>query len=255
MGSLPSPTSSSAAAPTSTGTNPFHKILTGIFALGGIQKMSYEETSLVVKLGSVFSYCVGDVFDHSYPYNHLSIGAGDADLAGDSTPFRTNDLGHYFLPLQKISLGGEVLEIPSQQPAGAAFAVAPPAAYPPAAAPSPASFGLGITQADIRHMLNEAVREVLPSALGSVFTTGSVSKEGRVFPALGLHFADGAELVVESSGMFILAGDGVFCLAVVRPESFSIVGMMAQQGYNIGYHHLNESRVYFQDIDCQLLEG
>ncbi|CAL1358741.1 unnamed protein product [Linum trigynum] len=236
-----------------TGTNPFHKILTGIFALGGIQKMSYGETPLVVKLGSVFSYCVGDVFDHSYPYNRLSIGAGDADLAGDSTPFRTNDLGHYFLRLQNISLGGEVLGIPSQVFAnisdvqgilidsGSELSFLYSAAY-------------DVVKAEVQKRASSVLTEVWGRRGMELCYSGSVSKEGRGFPALGLHFADGAELVVESSGMFIPAGDGVFCLAVVRSESFNIVGMMAQQGYNVGYD-LNESRVYFQDIDCQLLEG
>ncbi|CAI0394561.1 unnamed protein product [Linum tenue] len=111
-----------------------------------------------------------------------------------------------------------------------------------------------VLKAEVRKRASSVLTEVGGRRGLELCYSGSVSKEGRGFQALGLHFADGAELVVESSGMFIQAGDGVFCLAVVRSESFSIVGMMVQQGYNVGYD-LNESRVYFQDIDCQLLEG
>ncbi|TKY54652.1 putative aspartic protease [Spatholobus suberectus] len=37
-------------------------------------------------------------------------------------------------------------------------------------------------------------------------------------------------------------------------ESFSSIGMLAQQNYNVGYD-LNEVRLYFQRIDCELLDA
>ena len=37
-------------------------------------------------------------------------------------------------------------------------------------------------------------------------------------------------------------------------ESFSPIGMLAQQNYNVGYD-LNGMRVYFQRFDCELLDG
>ncbi|KHN17528.1 Putative aspartic protease [Glycine soja] len=52
-----------------------------------------------------------------------------------------------------------------------------------------------------------------------------------------------------------------FCMAVLPGdyfgddyESFSPIGMLAQQNYNVGYD-LNGMRVYFQRFDCELLDG
>ena len=59
--------------------------------------------------------------------------------------------------------------------------------------------------------------------------------------------------------MFIQTTENEFCMAVLPGdyfgddyESFSPIGMLAQQNYNVGYD-LNGMRVYFQRFDCELL--
>ncbi|CAN1166497.1 Probable aspartic protease At2g35615 [Linum perenne] len=51
--------------------------------------------------------------------------------------------------------------------------------------------------------------------------------------------------------MFKQVEDDKFCLAFLRSSiGVSLIGMMAQQGYNIGYDLVKE-RLYIKDIDCQ----
>ncbi|CAI0394563.1 unnamed protein product [Linum tenue] len=227
---------------------------TGILALSGKRSLPFGETPLVVRLGSVFSYCIGSIFDRSYLYNRLSIGAGDADLAGDSTPFITDHIGHYFLQLQNISLGGQVLDIPSQ-----VFTKISNQQGITLDSGSELSFlytdAFDVVKSEVQKLASSVLTEV-PGGKGAyeLCYRGSVNVEAQGFPVLGLHFADDADLVVDNTGMFYQVEEDVFCLAVLRSNSVSIVGVMAQQGYNVGYD-LKASRVYFQDIDCQLLEG
>ncbi|CAN1328414.1 Probable aspartic protease At2g35615 [Linum perenne] len=49
--------------------------------------------------------------------------------------------------------------------------------------------------------------------------------------------------------MFKQVEDDKFCLAFLRTDSVSLIGMMAQQGYNIGYD-LVRKRLYIKDTDC-----
>ncbi|CAN1326654.1 Aspartyl protease UND [Linum perenne] len=86
---------------------------------------------------------------------------------------------------------------------------------------------------------------------------GTVKKEASGFPSLGFHFQDGAQLLVGSVGLFIQLRPDVFCLAINgtgRTEDISIIGMMAQQGYNVGFD-VQGNRIYFQSIGCGALSG
>ncbi|CAN1811007.1 Aspartyl protease UND [Linum perenne] len=76
-------------------------IINGVFGLSGGEKPPIN------KLGFHFSYCIGSIFDSSYPYNHLTIG-DESDLLGYSTPYHNNPRGDYFVQLTNISLGGKV---------------------------------------------------------------------------------------------------------------------------------------------------
>ncbi|CAN0920373.1 Aspartic proteinase CDR1 [Linum grandiflorum] len=91
-----------------TGPGKLDFLFQGIIGLGGVgvSGLPFGEKPLITKLGSKFSYCVGNVYDHSYAYNHLSIG-DNSDLLGDSTPFYNNDRGNYLVNLINISLGGQ----------------------------------------------------------------------------------------------------------------------------------------------------
>ncbi|CAN1182138.1 hypothetical protein LINPERPRIM_LOCUS40696 [Linum perenne] len=73
------------------GTSTVDFIVNGILGLGrsiGRAELPFGEKPLITKLGSKFSYYVGSASDHTYMYNHLTIG-DEADLLGTSTPFYT----------------------------------------------------------------------------------------------------------------------------------------------------------------------
>ncbi|CAI0389697.1 unnamed protein product [Linum tenue] len=80
----------------------------------------------------------------------------------------------------------------------------------------------------------ELTRVSPPSPLELCYK-GTIDREGRGFPVMGIHFVGGVELVVNRFGMFWQVTDDVFYLAVVRSNDASVIGMMAQQGYNVGY--------------------
>ncbi|CAN1328285.1 hypothetical protein LINPERPRIM_LOCUS34389 [Linum perenne] len=80
---------------------------------------------------------------------------------------------------------------------------------------------------------------------------GSVYREARGFPPIGIQFIEEGELVLDNFGMFKQVEDDKFCLAFLRSTiGVSLIGMMAQQGYNIGYDLIKE-KLYIKDIDCQ----
>ncbi|KAK7347639.1 hypothetical protein VNO80_22176 [Phaseolus coccineus] len=83
---------------------------------------------------------------------------------------------------------------------------------------------------------------------------GVVSRDLRGFLVVTFHFAEGAVLCLARP-------QNEFCMAVLPGsyfgddyQSFSSIGMLAQQYYKVGYD-LNGMRLYFQRIDCQLLDG
>ena len=91
--------------------------------------------------------------------------------------------------------------------------------------------------------------------------SGVVSQDLSGFPLVTFHFAEGAVLDLDVTSMFIQTTENEFCMAMLPGnyfgddyESFSSIGMLAQQNYNVGYD-LNRMRVYFQRIDCELLDG
>ncbi|CAN1166763.1 Probable aspartic protease At2g35615 [Linum perenne] len=161
-------------------------VANGVLGLGGVGRSGnpYGESSLISRLGSKFSYCVGSAYDRTYLYNHLSIGE-DSDLLGYSTPFRTDWTGHYYAHVKKVALS-ILVEVPLR-----------------------GSF--------------------------EVCFRGTMNREGMKFPIMGLHFADGAMIVVDHKGLFIQVYNDVFCLAVLRSPLYTIIGVLAQQGYNVGY--------------------
>ncbi|CAN1328439.1 Probable aspartic protease At2g35615 [Linum perenne] len=80
---------------------------------------------------------------------------------------------------------------------------------------------------------------------------GSVYRQARDFPPIGIQFVEEGELVLDNFGMFKQVEDDKFCFAFLRsPTEVSFIGMMAQQGYNIGYD-LVAKRLYIKDVDCQ----
>ncbi|CAN1328444.1 Probable aspartic protease At2g35615 [Linum perenne] len=59
---------------------------------------------------------------------------------------------------------------------------------------------------------------------------GLVNVDARdQFQNMDLQFKDGADLLIDNTGMFIQVDDDTFCLAVLRTMGVSIIGVMAQQ--------------------------
>ncbi|CAN1809492.1 Aspartic proteinase CDR1 [Linum perenne] len=221
--------------------------MTGVLGLGVGPKFK----NLISDVGLKFSYCVSTLSDPTYPYNRLSF--GDAvDLTGTRTPFFFNN-GHYHLHLLNISLNWQTLNISDE-----VFR-------------KMSKEGIMVDSGTEVMFLHEEAFEVVKAEvkkLGSSNLTETRSKSGLElcykglvnvdardqFPNMDLQFKDGADLLIDNTGMFIQVDDNTFCLAVIRTKGVSIIGVMAQQGYNVGYD-LKGSRIYFQDLDCQILEA
>ncbi|CAN1809515.1 Probable aspartic protease At2g35615 [Linum perenne] len=84
------------------------------------------------------------------------------------------------------------------------------------------------------------------------YLDGNSTTAVRNFPKMGIQFEEGAELVLDNFGMFIQVDDDVFCFAFARSPTSSFIGMMAQQGYNVGYDLVGK-RLHFQELDCEVL--
>ncbi|CAL1359369.1 unnamed protein product [Linum trigynum] len=234
------------------GLDPHVNGVLGLMAGAGADDFPDGQFPLVTRLGTSFSYCVGSLSDRYYPHNHLSFG-DSVDLIGGSTPLYLED-GRYFVHLSGISLGGKMLDIKKE-------VFAKMALRKKIEMDSGTELFLLYTEAfevlkaEIERLAFwELMTPVLspPSPLELCYK-GTVEKEARRFPAMGTRFVGGVELVVDQFGVFLQVKDDVFCLAIVRSKDVSVIGMMAQQGYNVGYD-LKAMTVSFQKMDCQLLE-
>lgn len=224
----------------------------GVFGLG-----AGRETSLITQLGSQFSYCVGNIMDPHYPYNQLSLGDG-AIMEGDSTPLESSH-GRYYITLEGISIEGKLLEIDRRIFGRTAMV------------DNGVILDSGTTYTwlaqDAYNALSEEVqslfREMLQRYKGmpnQLCYIGRVREDLSGFPAVTFHFANGAQLVLDTQSMFLHIAPRVFCLAMGssavngdNSKNLSVIGIMAQQNYNVGYD-IGQNKLYFQRIDCELLE-
>ncbi|KAJ1378224.1 Xylanase inhibitor, C-terminal [Sesbania bispinosa] len=225
----------------------------------GILGLNNGHESLASQIGQKFSYCIGSLTDKYYNYNQLILGEG-ADLEGYSTHLKVHN-GFYYLNMEGISIGEKRLDI------------------------APATFEMkengtggviidtGCTLTflvdDVYKLLCKEVRNLLGGSLRRAIIRdmawlvcyfGSVSRDLVGFPVVTFHFGDGADLVLDSGSLFQQVRDDMFCMAVgptnetgIR-SSPSVIGLLAQQSYNVGYDLLNQF-IYFQRIDCELLSG
>ncbi|KAL0346891.1 UNVERIFIED_CONTAM: Glycosyltransferase BC10 [Sesamum calycinum] len=82
---------------------------------------------------------------------------------------------------------------------------------------------------------------------------GDLERDLIGFPLVTLHLAEGSNVDLDVEAMFQRSTDGsAFCMAVVESRE-NIIGVRAQQFYNVGFD-LDAKRVSFQRIDCELLE-
>ncbi|XAR53448.1 Nepenthesin [Bertholletia excelsa] len=231
-------------------------LASGILGLGGNDK-----SSLLYHIGGrnpKFSYCIGNLSDPYYEYNHLIIGDG-AIIQGYSTPIQVVN-GLYYLTLQGISLGEMSLPINPN-----IFKRAPLSGHSGVIIDSGTTLiylhrlGFEALKAQVRSLIGGLLQQVTSQNYPDWFCYrgDSIKQQLREFPALTFHFEGGADLVLESDAMFTKASVGVFCLSVVPSDNpypnLSIIGIKAQQYYNMAYD-LDAMKLYFQRIDCELLE-
>ncbi|KAJ4830484.1 hypothetical protein Tsubulata_012804 [Turnera subulata] len=221
----------------------------------GILGLGPASTSLVAKMGSKFSYCLGNLEDGSYPYSHLILGDG-AQIEGTSTPVEVfKDL--YYLTLEGISVGEKMLNISPQ-----VFVKHPSA-----------NDGVVIDSGTTLNFLPEIAHEALmdeikilldgklvrveePSTPTNLCYKGTIAADLGGFPFVSYHFAGGVNLELDPPSMFQPYGEGEFCSSVHQSpfDGLTVIGAFAQQGYNIGFD-VAALQAYFQRIDCQHLEN
>lgn len=225
----------------------------------GILGLSADKISLVSQLGSSkFSYCIGDVMDTEYMHNKLVFGGG-AVIQGDSTPFEVYDSG-YHLKLERISLGDERVNIDPITfqrdsegnggvviDSGTAYTYLLRSAYDP-------------LMEEVRRLIDSADLQRFhhPKKPERLCYNGSLFQDLHGFPTLTFHFSGGADLVLENRSMFETVYEGnAFCFTIFISEEtsgmdYSLIGLMAQQNFNVGYD-LSANTISFQMIDCELL--
>ncbi|KAL6977844.1 hypothetical protein U1Q18_026627 [Sarracenia purpurea var. burkii] len=222
--------------------------MTGILGLGP------HKVSLVSHMGSKFSYCIGNTDDHHYEYNQLIIGDG-ARIDGYSTPLQF-DKGLYFVTLEGISVGEKKLDVDPKIfkrgtwgeggvviDSGSTLTFLHRGGYDP-------------LKEEVMSLMDGVLQKVtVRKWTESLCYKGVVSRDVKGFPAVTFHFAGAADLVLDEKAMFLQVRKGAFCMAVqsTRFGEPALIGIRAQQYYNVGYD-LNAMKLYLQRIDCELLE-
>ncbi|CAI0394555.1 unnamed protein product, partial [Linum tenue] len=177
------------------GLDPHVNGVLGLMAGAGDPDFPDGQFPLVTRLGTSFSYCIGSLSDRYYPHNHLSF--GDAvDLIGGSTPLYLED-GRYFVHLSGISLGGKMLDIKKQ-------VFAKMALRKKIEMDSGSELFLlyieafEVLKAEIERLAFWELMTPVSSPLRpfELCYRGTVEKEARGFPAMGIRFVGGVELVV-----------------------------------------------------------
>lgn len=113
---------------------------------------------------------------------------------------------------------------------------------------------------EVRNLMRMFTETVISSFPWLLCYYGNVNRDLVGFPVVTFHFGEGADLVLDSLSLFKQVMDNVFCMAVgpINEAGIgnvpSVIGLLAQQSYNVGYDLVN-GFIYFQRIDCQLLSG
>ncbi|CAN0900336.1 Aspartic proteinase CDR1 [Linum grandiflorum] len=200
-----------------------------------------------------FSYCTGSLTDPSYPSNRLAFGDA-AIFKGKPTPFYLDHFD-YGVHLYNISLGPKMLDIDIK-------------VFRNMALRKGVVIDSGST---LIHLYTEAFEvvkaEVAKQASGVLASVpspgnpyelcyqGRVEKDAAGFAMLGLHFAGGAFFTMDNRGLFRQIDENTFCMAIVRSDTVSLIGIMAQQRYNVAFD-LKEKNMYLAYIeDCSVLNG
>ncbi|KAK9190203.1 hypothetical protein WN943_018805 [Citrus x changshan-huyou] len=226
------------------------------FKFSGIFGLGIGRSSLVSLLNSSFSYCIGSLQDPDYLHNKLILGDGAIIDEGDATPLQFID-GHYYITLEAISVDGRMLDI-----------------NPNIFKMDDSGGGVMIDSGtDVTWLVKEAYEalrdEVMIRLEGEQMRSyswpdklcyhGIMSSDLKGFPTVRFHFRGGAKLALEKDSMFYQPRPDAFCMAVNpasinnRYVNFSLIGMMAQQFYNVGYD-IGRKQKTFQRMDCEVLD-
>ncbi|EEF50962.1 Aspartic proteinase nepenthesin-1 precursor, putative [Ricinus communis] len=222
----------------------------GVFGLGD------SGSSIISKLGFGFSYCIGNIGDPLYGFHRLTLG-NKLKIEGYSTPLVPRGL--YYITLVGISIGQERLDID-------------PIVFQRVDLNGISSrivIDSGATLSYIPRQAYNVVRDKVSSILSgflsryryiarhlSLCYIGKLNQDLQGFPDATFHLADGADLVFQVEGLFFQYTDNVLCLALVPTESDEetcLIGLLAQQYYNVAYD-LKQQKLYFQRIECELLD-
>ncbi|KAJ7979561.1 Aspartic protease [Quillaja saponaria] len=172
----------------------------------------FGASSLVAKLGSKFSYCIGSITDPNYEYNSLSLGDG-ASIQGDPTPMEIVE-GAYFLSLEGIMIGTTKLAIDSSVfkrttkfPTGVAI-----------------DTGTALTclttnayvafKDEVTKLLDPLLTQI-DDGTSRLCYKGIIDRDLIGFLVVTFQFAGGADLVLDIESMFLQNSD-VFCMQVVN---------------------------------------
>lgn len=224
----------------------------------GVMGLGTGLPSLAGQFGNRFSYCLGNISDPFYNYNHLVLGDG-ADVQGYSTPFETIN-GNYYVTLEGISIGETKLEIDLEVFArtsygggviidsGSTLTTLPYEAFT-------------LLAYEVRNLTDGILTRIKDNTQWwELCYNGDVTRDLSGFPVVTIHFAGGADLVLDPASLFYQRAKDKFCMAI-EPDNVSndnvvfptnIIGVMAQQNYNVAYD-LEEKLIYFQRIDCELM--
>ena len=220
--------------------------------ISGLLGLGAEMTSLVSQLGSKFSYCIGSIWDPQYIHNQLIFGEG-AKTEGGTTSLEIIG-SFYHIRLDSISVGEKMLDISPQVfeltkdgtrgvviDSGSTLTYLPKPAFDP-------------LKDEVLSLMNGIVQFVGTENSSPCFK-GVIDRDLVGFPVVTFNFADGVDLALDVKSFFSVASRNTFCMAMAptNAANLTIIGVLAQQGYNIAYN-LASKTISVQRIDCALLE-
>ncbi|CAN1332252.1 Aspartic proteinase CDR1 [Linum perenne] len=222
---------------------------TGVFGLGS------SPISVIAKLGNKFSYCIGNISDPLYNFNRLALG-DTVNLQGFSTPFQIHN-SHYYVNLEDISVGQARLDIDptifKRQPysggviidSGTEFTHLPELVY-------------NRIVSRINRMVDGVLKRHKDERYPWVLCYyGDVRNDLQGLPTVTFHLEEGVDIVVDAGSLFYQADTETFCITM-RPLAsddmlaVSVIGVIAQQYYNVAYD-IGNRRIFFRRTDCKLL--
>ncbi|KAL9682459.1 hypothetical protein QQ045_014257 [Rhodiola kirilowii] len=226
--------------------------------ISGILGLGPKSESLVHKVGKKFSYCLGNIDDLSYPFNQLAMGES-ARLEGYSTPLYFGS-HEYLITLEGISVGNKRLGVSGETFQGGQWVRAGLMIDSGTTYTFLATQGYLALKNEVAGLMEGLLQQVPNLIIGNEYKLelcykGNMKRDLKGFPVTTFHLAEGVDLVVDIDGMFKKVGKDVFCMAVIEvreSSGLSMLGILAQQYYNVGFD-LDDQRIYFERIDCEVL--